>query len=530
MNSESGATELAEPNLRAWLTTIGLDVEYVRGAGNTLFMRGDDGAEIPVIDYAGGYGALFFGHNHPVITARARELLDTGAPVLAQFSAHPQASRLVLELNRIIHRELGDTEPYYATFANSGAEAIEAAVKHAELDRVSRLSAVTGELEAATARARSAVLAGEAAVDPGVWQRLGVPRPAGDGDAVADLVAEIARRNAAQTARPPVFLALEGGFHGKLGTSVQLTHNEGYRAPFQALAAGARFVPRERPEVLKDILAEESGTLLGLAVTGGGVRLVERDHHTLCAFLVEPIQGEGGIRPLSEEFARQIQEFSAAAGCPIVVDEIQSGMGRVGRLLASSHLGLRADYYVLAKSLGGGLAKAAVMLVRGSRYRQEFELVHSSTFAKDGFSCPIALTVLELLEADGGRAYTLALERGAALAGMLESVRAAFPDVVKEIRGRGLMLGLEFHDQSGSADPLVRDAVASGTFGYLIAGHLLQAHRIRTFPTASAVSTLRFEPSVLLTDAEIDRLEEALTDVCAILRGRTGKRLAIPAA
>ncbi|NEE51064.1 aminotransferase class III-fold pyridoxal phosphate-dependent enzyme, partial [Streptomyces sp. SID8455] len=126
----------------------------------------------------------------------------------------------------------------------------------------------------------------------------------------------------------------------------------------------------------------------------------EREFPVFCAFVVEPIQGEGGIRVLSEEFAREIQEFSAAIGCPVVVDEIQSGMGRTGTLLASSALGLRGDYYTLAKTLGGGIAKTSVMLVRQAYYRKEFEIVHSSTFAKDSFSCHIALKVLELLEAD----------------------------------------------------------------------------------------------------------------------------------
>ncbi|MFG3409650.1 aspartate aminotransferase family protein [Streptomyces sp. NPDC048142] len=530
MNSVSERSELAEPHMRALLATAGLDVEYVRGEANTLYRRVGDGSEAPVLDFAGGYGSLMFGHNHPQIVARARQLLDEKSPIHAQFSSHPYANRLAEELNRIIHRELGTDEPYYATFANSGAEAIEAAVKHAELDRVMRLTTTLDEIATGIEKVRAAAEEeGTANVGDPVLERLGIVRSGSRRATVDSVIAEVVRRNEEQSARVPVLLALEGGFHGKLMGSVQLTHNEGYRSPFAALGAHARFVDRNRPDVLREILADERGTLLGLILDDGEVRLAEHAHPAFCAFLIEPLQGEGGIHPLPPAFAREIQEFSREADCPLVIDEIQSGMGRTGALLASSRLGLRGDYYALAKSLGGGIAKAAVMLVRTARYRPQFELVHSSTFAKDSFSCQVALKVLELLEADGGRAYRLAEERGAALETMLDKVRAAFPDVVKEVRGKGLMLGFEFEDQSGARDDVIRDAAGSGLFGYVIAGHLLHAHAIRTFPTASAVNTLRFEPSILITDEEIGRLERALTDVCGILREQASHRLAIPA-
>ncbi|CAO0826269.1 Diaminobutyrate--pyruvate aminotransferase OS=Streptomyces microflavus OX=1919 GN=Smic_51260 PE=3 SV=1 [Streptomyces microflavus] len=116
------------------------------------------------------------------------------------------------------------------------------------------------------------------------------------------------------------------------------------------------------------------------------------------------------------------------------------------------------------------------MLVRQAYY-QEFEIVHSSTFAKDSFSCHIALKVLELLEADDRLAYRRAAERGEALRAMLESVRTDHPDVIEDVRGRGLMLGIEFRDQSASTSPTVRGVAQGGLFGYVLAGHLLRAHR-----------------------------------------------------
>lgn len=527
MNSEAERLQLAEPYLGSVLATAGLDAEYVRAEGNTLYRLGADGREIPVTDFAGGYGSLMLGHHHPEITALAKELLDSGVPVHAQFSVRPDANLLALELNRIVRRETGSSENWFAILANSGAEANEAALKHAELDRVSRLAEATAAADAELAAARTALLDGTASVPPELWRRLGLAQPAGAApDALVDA---LARRNAERAARAPLFLAPEGAFHGKLAASVQLTHNDGYRTPFKALAAQARFVPVDQPGVLRKLVDEERAVLHGLAVADGAVSATEHEAPVFCAFLLEPVQGEGGIRELPAEFVAEVGQVCAAAGVPVVVDEIQSGMGRTGHFLAATALGLEGDYYTLAKSLGGGLAKISVLLIRESRYRPEFELVHSSTFAKDGFSSRIALKVLDLLEADDGAAYRLAAERGERIRAALESVRADFPDVVKEVRGRGLMLGFEFHDQSEAPAPPVQEAAQNGLFGYLVAGHLLGGHRIRTFPTASAANTLRFEPSVYITDEEIRHLETALRDTCDIVRGGYQRPLAIGA-
>jgi acetylornithine/succinyldiaminopimelate/putrescine aminotransferase len=208
-----------------------------------------------------------------------------------------------------------------------------------------------------------------------------------------------------------------------------------------------------------------------------------------------------------------------------IVDEIQSGMGRSGAFFASSHIGLQGDYYTMAKSLGGGIAKAGLTLVRGSLYRRDFELVHSSTYAKDSFSTLIAAKTVDLLEADGGRAYRQAAERGDQLMTMLRGLRDEFGTVVKDVRGRGMMVGLEFHDQSASSSDIIREQAQAGLLGYLFSGYLLRAHSIRIFPTASATNTLRFEPSVYLTDAEIAHAESGLRALIALIKDQDGETL-----
>ncbi|MEU5959406.1 aminotransferase class III-fold pyridoxal phosphate-dependent enzyme [Streptomyces sp. NPDC047525] len=513
--------DLAESHLLGWLSTVGLDAHYVRAEGDYLYRIDEHGDEIPVVDFAGGYGSLMLGHNPPDIVALAQEMLAAGAPVHAQFSRHPYATELATRLSAIVSRETGENETYNAVFANSGAEAVEIAVKHAELDRALKAAELQAEIAEHIEAARAAVAAGTATVRADATHAVGSDTVDGI-DALADRVAAV---NADRAVAEPRLFALEGGFHGKLMGSVQLTHNAAYRIPFAALGTAARFVTREELAALPKIFEEERVDLLDLVVTGGEVTVVPRPLPVLCAFVLEPVQGEGGIQVLDAESAALIQTACAAADVPIIVDEVQSGMGRTGTFLASTGIGLRGDYHVLAKSLGGGLAKAAVMLARSSLYRPQFELVHSSTFAKDYFSTTIGLKVLDLLEADDGAAYRKAAERGEYLLDMLRSVQRDFPDVVSGARGRGLMLGLEFHDQSGSGVEELRQHAEGATLGYALAGKLLRTHRVRTFPTASSPNTLRFEPSIHIGDKEVAQLETGLRDVCALLRAQDGAGL-----
>ncbi|MFJ8313918.1 MULTISPECIES: aspartate aminotransferase family protein [unclassified Streptomyces] len=526
MTSHTPQLELAEPMMLQWLSMLGVDVEYVQGEGNTLHYLDAQGERASVIDYAGGYGALILGHNHPEIVATARDFLDAGTPVLAQASRQAAASRLAATLSGIVQREFGVDEPYFSVFSNSGAESVEVALKHAEFDRILKIRALGEEITAHIDTARKALAEAGAKVADTAFEALGIAPADRSAGAVGfeRLVAEVERLNAGRTARPPLFLAMEGSFHGKLVGSVQLTHNAAFRTPFAAMAPRARFIPFDRPQALTEIFEEERGTVFDVVVEGGEITVAERDFPVFGAFVLEVIQGEGGIKVVGEALAAEIQRACATVDCPIVVDEIQSGMGRTGAFFASSLINLRADYYTLAKSLGGGIAKTAVTLVRSCRYRQEFELVHSSTFAKDTFSSTIALKVLELIEAEDGRVYRLARQWGDRLIALFGALREEFPTVVKDVRGKGLMLGLEFHDQSGSDVQGLREAALTDTFGYVVSGYLFRAHGIRTFPTASAVNTLRFEPSVLLTDAEVDRLEAALRELCGILRDQDAQR------
>lgn len=509
MSSSPGAPEFADSYLVEVLSEFGLALKYVRAEGNTLHYLADDGTEVGVFDAASGFGSLMFGHNNPELVEYAKWLLDQKTPVHAQFSGYSFAIDLAARLNEIVRREMGTRDKFYGLFGNSGAEAVEITIKHAELDRGMRIKELKAEIDAHVEQARAAVADGA---------RISEAAAALAGADLDKLVAEMHRRNAETETRPPLFLALEGGFHGKLVSSVQLTFNEEFRGPFKALAAQARFIPRDRPELIYKVVDEERAALLDVVVQDGVVDLVERDFPVFAAFLVEPILGEAGIYPLTRELARTLRQACDTIGVPLVADEIQSGMGRSGTFLAGTQIDLKPDYIILAKALGAGIAKLGVVLVNEHWYRKDFELMHTSTYGRDGFSSRLAMKFLEMLERDGGRAYELAAERGATAKAMMEAIKADYPDVVREVRGKGLILGFDLHDQSGSSSEEIRDAVRYEALAFVIGGHLLRKHKIRIFSTASNVETMRFEPSIYLSDEEIAQVDAGFRDICRILR------------
>lgn len=517
--------EFADTHLIEVLDEFGLAIKYTRAEGNTLYRHADNGDEVGAFDCASGFGSLIFGHNNPEIIQRAKELMDAQTPVHAQFAGWSPGVDVADALNPILRRELDTTERFFALFGNSGAEAVEISLKHAELDRVMRIADIQTGITTNLDRLRAVDTT--PALTPNVRAQLGLNDHDDDPLDAHGLVDAIERTNATVANQQPVFLVIEGGFHGKLASSVQLTHNDEFRLPFKALAAQARFIPRDSPDLMRKIVAEERAVLFDVSFEGDVPTVIEHEFPVFGAFLVEPIAGEAGIWPLSSEMAAEIRAVCDQTGAPLISDEIQSGMGRSGDFLAGTAIGLQPDYVVLAKSLGGGLFKTGTVLVRESRYHPDFELIHTSTFGKDGLSSRIALKVIEMLEADGGAAYRMAAERGEAARSMLEAVQADFPDVVKDVRGRGLMLGIEFQDQGRAGSPQIREWVENEALGFVIGGYLLHRHNVRIFTTASSLNTMRFEPSIYLSDSEIQQFDAAIRDVCEILRDQAADRFSL---
>ncbi|MBL8729194.1 MAG: acetylornithine/succinylornithine family transaminase [Planctomycetes bacterium] len=239
------------------------------------------------------------------------------------------------------------------------------------------------------------------------------------------------------------FVALEGGFHGRTLGALSLTWNEKYRRPFAPLQPVTWVAP-------------EDGD--GLA------RALERERPA--ALVLEPIQGEGGIRELSGAFLRRARELCTATGTLLVHDEIQCGCGRTGRFLAAQHHGVVPDVVTLAKPIAAGLPMGATLCSSAlADTLQKGE--HGSTFAGGPLVCRAALVFLDEIE----RGLLDDVEaRGRELRAGLERLQQELP-IVREVRGRGLMLGLRLHH---SADRVQKALYAAGLLVNCTAGDVLR--------------------------------------------------------
>ena len=268
-------------------------------------------------------------------------------------------------------------------------------------------------------------------------------------------------------------VAFRGGFHGRLFGSLAVTDRPEYRAPFEPLMAGVDFAdPVEGPE------------LEGLL-----------DPARTAAVIVEPIQGEGGVRPLPERFLQRLRALTEARGILLILDEIQCGVGRTGTFLAHESAGIRPDLLVLAKPLAGGLPMGAVLLTEevASTIRPGD---HGTTFGGGPLVASVALAVLETVAAPEFLRGVSA--RGHRLRELLESLAARHPERIREVRGRGLMWGMEL---AGLAAPVVDRARAAGL---LLVG--AGPHVVRLLPPLT-VTEVELERGVALLEGALN--EEA---------------------
>jgi predicted acetylornithine/succinylornithine family transaminase len=227
-------------------------------------------------------------------------------------------------------------------------------------------------------------------------------------------------------------LAFEQSFHGRTLGALSLTWTAKYREPFEPLLPGTRFLPW--------------GDLEAAAAAIGP--------HTAAVF-VEPVQGEGGVRAASPEFLRGLLALCRERGALLVAEEVQCGLGRTGKLFAYEHAGVQPDLLTLAKPLGGGLPLGAVLL------REDLAGAikvgdHGSTFGGNPVAAAAALAVLDRITAPGF--VEEVAKKGAYLARGLKALARRHPRTVKEVRGLGLMVGVELHGAAGDVVKGLREA------------------------------------------------------------------------
>jgi acetylornithine/succinyldiaminopimelate/putrescine aminotransferase len=210
--------------------------------------------------------------------------------------------------------------------------------------------------------------------------------------------------------------------------------------------------------------------------------------------MLECIQGEGGIRPVSFEFARTLAELAKKFGCLVIADEIQSGTGRTGKFFGFEHFPLTPDVVMLAKPIGGGLPLGAILATEPVASVLEPGM-HGTTFGGNPVACAAGIAVLEVIAEEHlvERASTL----GAVLLSGLHALAADFPGLVKEVRGFGLMAGMEL-DRPGDA---VVDAMR--------AKHILI--------NCTDATVLRFLPPLVISEAHVQETLSALRDVFTAL-------------
>jgi predicted acetylornithine/succinylornithine family transaminase len=268
------------------------------------------------------------------------------------------------------------------------------------------------------------------------------------------------------------FIALEESFHGRTFGSLSVTSDEHYRAPFEPLLPTVKFVPVNEPNAIK------------AAVT-----------RSTAAIIAEPVQGEGGVRPLTPAFAAAIAEACSKTGALLIADEVQSGLGRTGYPFYFAALGLKPHLVAVGKALGGGVPIGATLVSQEVADTIAFG-DHGSTYGGNLLACRAALCVLD--ELVGGGLLAQVARVGRHFERRLKSI-ASKHAMVKQVRGIGLMWGLE----------LDRDATA------VVPAALQQG----VIVNRTAERVVRLLPPLIITEADadegLDRLDAALGAVGA---------------
>jgi acetylornithine/succinyldiaminopimelate/putrescine aminotransferase/predicted amino acid dehydrogenase len=496
MNADSGFAQYVRPELARLLRALNLDVTYRAGQGDHLTLETGD----QVLDLVGGAGASLFGHNHPALIEVARRCLDEQIPFNAQASIRTGAAELAERLSELVGASTGSK--YVVTLGSTGADAVEGAVKHAAVERSRRLGALQEEFEHSLRRLRRDGIA-----DVPCASGPAAGRPCGD------VVSEAVDRISEMRQSEPIFVSLRDAFHGKTTGSGTLTHGDNVPEDLHVRGPQRRRLYDWTPQVVVTAFDSERVPVYPVSVDSSGEpHSTVRYLSPVAACFAEPIQGEAGVREIPVETLAALRELADRHDAVLVFDEIQCGMGRTGTFLASEPSGVIADYYLLSKSLGGGLAKISALLVADNRYVPEFGRHHTSTFAEDDFSALIAVAALDLYHSYRDHISTI----GTQLREGLAEVATRWPDAIVEVRGRGLLLGVEFRVPQPQSS-LLREVFDAESLGFLVSGRLLHAHQIRVIPTLSAPATVRVQPSALFEQADVDRVVAAFEDVAALL-------------
>ena len=264
------------------------------------------------------------------------------------------------------------------------------------------------------------------------------------------------------------FLALEQSFHGRTFGAMSTTYKDKYREPFAPVVPGVEFV---RFNDVADLRAKFS--------------------NEVCAILVEAVQGEGGVRPLTQEFIAEARALATSTGALLIADEIQCGMGRTGKWCAYQHYDIQPDITTLAKPLAGGIPMGAV-LCSEEVARSFHPGMHGTTFGGGPLACAVAIAVIDHIENENLLAN--ATEVGDYFQAQLRAL-AARHDAIVDVRGKGLMVAAELD---------------SAELAKLTVAEMLKRHILIN---CTSDTVLRFLPPYILERAHVDTAIAALDEI-----------------
>lgn len=381
---------------RKSVSTEYISVEWADSANSFTDIKGRK-----YLDLLGGYGIFNVGHRHP-------KVVEAVSNQLKRQALHSQ--ELLEPFRAMLAKLIADITPgdlQYSFFGNSGAEAVEGAMKLAMLH--------TGRKS---------------------------------------------------------FVAATAAFHGKTLGALSATAKAKFRQPFLPILPDCYHVPYGDADYIEAALkaADEVG-------------------NDIAGVILEPIQGEGGINVPPDDYFPRVRDLCDRYGALLIVDEVQSGMGRTGKMFCVDHWNVVPDIMTLGKALGGGVMPIGAFVSNKTIWEQLFPepWLHSTTFGGNPLACVAAIAGIHVLLEE--KLPERAEKMGNEMINKLRGLRRRFPKLCTDIRGKGLMIGMEFPTDA------IGYEVAKGLFdaGVLVAGTLFSA------------KTIRIEPPLTITQAEMNQ-------------------------
>jgi len=305
----------------------------------------------------------------------------------------------------------------------------------------------------------------------------------------------------------PTMLSFQGGYHGHTQGALALMGNLGPKSKVAGVASGAQILPypysyrcpfgrggaetaRLSAAMLRNLLADPEGGVLPAGM------------------VLETVQGEGGVIPAPVEWLKEIRTITREAGVPMIVDEVQSGWGRTGRLYGFEHGGIEPDVLVLSKAIGGGLPMA-VIIYKGELDRWQ-PGAHAGTFRGNQLAMAAGLATLQVIREDNLVANAASM--GERLAAHLREIQKEFP-LIGDVRGRGLMIGAEIIDPEGQPNALGHPA-QGGEIARAVRAECLRRGLILELGGRHG-AVVRFLPPLTVTVDQIDAVCGIFREACA---------------